>query len=113
MSKPITIETVYGSMTFPSWIKAYEFREIIATWPGFTEQTRPTLVEQAVAYHLAYCEGGFAEVRALMRETEMIQQQLRIIEKMTSGLPSELIGQPPAVIKAEWERRMRAGWYGW
>ncbi len=111
--KTVKIETRYGSMTFKTWPEAYEFREIIATWSGFTEATQPKTVEHAVAYHLAYVEGGFAEVRALMRETEMIQQQRRIIEKMTGGLPPELIGQPPHVIQAEWDRRMRMGWLGW
>ena len=111
--KTVKIETTYGSMTFKSWPEAYKFLETIATWSGFTEATQPKTVEHAVAYHLAYVEGGFAEVRALMRETEMIQQQRRIIEKMTGGLPPELIGQPPHVIQAEWDRRMRMGWYGW
>jgi len=70
MSKKIKIETRYGTMTFKSWIEGYEFRDTIATWSGFTEETRPTRVEEAVEYHLAYVEGGVAEVRHVMRERE-------------------------------------------
>jgi hypothetical protein len=66
----VVIKTRYGTMEFKSWPKAYEFREIIKTWSGFTEETRPVTAEQAVEYHLAYCEGGFAEVRAVQREVE-------------------------------------------
>jgi hypothetical protein len=66
----VKIETRYGTMEFKSWPKAHEFKEIIRTWTGFTEESRPVTVEQAVEYHLAYCEGGFAEVRAVQREVE-------------------------------------------
>ncbi len=66
----VKIETRYGTMEFATWPEAYMFRDIIATWAGFTEETKPVRVEAAVEYHLAYCEGGFAEVRAVQREVE-------------------------------------------
>jgi hypothetical protein len=104
--KQVKIETRYGTMKFATWIEAYEFRDVIATWTGFTAATRPTSVEQAVEYHLAYVEGGVAEVRHVMRERERIKRE-------AGGLPRELWGMPPEVIQAEWEKRMRAGWLGW
>ncbi len=113
MSKKIKIETRYGTMTFKTWIEGYEFVGTIATWSGFTEETRPTSVEQAVEYHLAYVEGGFAEVRHVMREREREIAERTRIERESGGLPRELRGMPAEVIQAEWDRRMRMGWLGW
>ena len=111
--KTVRIETRYGTMTFKTWIEAYEFRKIIATWSGFTEETRPTRVEEAVEYHLAYVEGGVAEVRHVMRMRELEIAERKRTERERGGLPRELWGMPPEVIQAEWEKRMRAGWLGW
>ncbi len=111
--KTVKIETRYGTMTFKTWPEAYEFRETIATWTGFTEETRPTRVEEAVEYHLAYVEGGFAEVRHVMREREREIAERKRIERESGGLPRELWGMPAEVIQAEWDKRMRAGWLGW
>lgn len=113
MSKTIKFETRYGTMAFKTYIEGYEFRETIATWSGFTEETRPTRIEEAVEYHLAYVEGGFAEVRHVMRERERKIEESRRLEREAEGIPFELRGLPPEVISAEWEKRMRAGWYGW
>lgn len=106
VKQEFTIETRYGSMTFESSPEAYKFLETIATWSGFTEETRPTSVQQAVEYHLAYVEGGFAEVRHVMRERERIERE-------AGGLPRELWGMPPSVIEKEWARRMSMGYLGW
>lgn len=111
--KTVQIKTRYGTMTFKSWIEAYEFRETIATWSGFTEETRPTRVEEAVEYHLAYVEGGFAEVRHVMRERERVIAEQARSRQEHGGLPRELWGMPQSVIEEEWARRMRMGYYGW
>jgi hypothetical protein len=112
----VKIETRYGMMEFATWPEAYEFRDVIATWTGFTEETKPVRVEAAVEYHLAYREGGFAEVRHVMRECERKIAEARREElefEAHGGMPRELWGAPPEVIAREWKRRMEAGWLGW
>lgn len=61
---PMVVPSSYGSMTFNPRSKAYEFYEAIASWPGFTKETRPRTISQAVEYHKAYEYGGVAEVYA-------------------------------------------------
>jgi hypothetical protein len=134
VKQEVKIETTYGTMTFKSWPEAFKFVETIASWAGFTEKTRPTSVEQAVEYHLAYVEGGFPEVRRVMRERRERERVIVEREHIRSeygsrgchschggcigcgghgGLPRELWGMPPSVIEKEWARRMSMGWLGW
>lgn len=68
MTKPVVFETVYGSMKFPSIKKAEEFKKSICSWDGFTVESAPNTIEEAVEYHLAMEKGGIVEVYALLRE---------------------------------------------
>ncbi len=138
VKREVEIETTYGTMTFKTRAEAFKFVETIASWAGFTKKTRPTSVEQAVEYHLAYVEGGFPEVRRVMRERRERERVKSLswfygerpsggwIGERSShgygsqgcygchgGLPRELWGMPPAVIEKEWARRMSMGYYGW
>jgi hypothetical protein len=120
--KTLVVETRYGTMKFTATETesahevGYRFREIIKTWAGFTEETRPVRIEEAVEYHLAYVEGGVEEVRHVMREREAEIRARKAreaeIERM-GGMPRELWGMPKEVIEAEWAKRMKMGWYGW
>ena len=62
-----TVETPYGSMKFKSQKAAAEFYYAIRSWGEFETRpegwrARPCSLTTAVAYHLAYTTGGFAEV---------------------------------------------------
>lgn len=67
-SKSVVYETVYGTMKFPSKKKAEEFKKTICSWEGFTVDTAPDTIEEAVKYHLAMEKVGITEVYALLRE---------------------------------------------
>lgn len=71
-SELVSVESRYGWMEFESMAKALEFRRIICTWAGFTADTAPSTVAEAVEYHMAYCAGGVAEVYAAMRHREQM-----------------------------------------
>ena len=62
---PYTVTGTLGSMTFKSGMAAWEFRTLIASWPGFTRP--PITREEAVDYHLAYESGGIPAVLGLER----------------------------------------------
>lgn len=92
-SEPVSVESRYGWMEFESMAKAEEFRRIICSWSGFTADTAPSTVAEAVEYHKAYCAGGVSEVYAAMRHREQIaavreaERELRY--KMASLAPRE------------------------
>lgn len=65
--EPVAYETMYGWMEFPSLKKAEEFKKIICSWEGFTVETAPSTIEEAVEFHLAYTKGGVSEVYAVIR----------------------------------------------
>ncbi len=71
-SEPVSVESRYGWMEFASMAKAEEFRRIICSWSGFTVETAPCTVAEAVEYHKAYCAGGISEVYACIRHREQI-----------------------------------------
>ena len=71
-SEPVSVESRYGWMEFESQAKAEEFRRTICSWAGFTADTAPATVAQAVEYHLAYTKGGFSEVYACIRHREYL-----------------------------------------
>ena len=66
-SKTVVYETIYGVMKFPSLKKAEEFKKSICSWDGFTVETAPDTIQEAVEYHLAMEKGGIVEVYALLR----------------------------------------------
>lgn len=53
-----------GSMWFRSHDAAWEFTSKIEAWAGFSSRQLLTR-EEAVDYHLAYCEGGATAVLAM------------------------------------------------
>jgi hypothetical protein len=66
------IETPYGSMKFKSKKEAGEFYDAIRSWGEFKTRpegwrAQPTTLPAAVAYHLAYVTGGFAEVEEVYK----------------------------------------------
>ena len=70
-----TVETPYGSMKFKSQKAAGEFYDAIRSWGEFETRPEgwralPSSLTKAVAYHLAYTTGGFAEVEKVF-EAEM------------------------------------------
>ena len=70
IDETVTVESRYGSMEFESMPKALEFYRIIRTWAGFTADTAPRSIAEAVEYHKAYCAGGVSEVYACIRHRE-------------------------------------------
>ena len=76
--KPGTeLVTPYGSMKFKSSKKAYDFYCTIRTWGEFKTRPEgwramPIDLVTAVAYHLAYTTGGFAEVEKVYK-SEMVR----------------------------------------
>lgn len=72
-SEPVSIESRYGWMEFKSAQEAAEFKKIICSWEGFTVETAPSTVQEAVEYHLAYEKGGVAEVYAVIRHKEHLE----------------------------------------
>ena len=95
MSKPVVYETVYGSMKFPSVKKAEEFKKSICSWDGFTVETAPNTIQEAVEYHLAMEKGGIVEVYALLREkrerVERSDSERRIRYHLASLAPRDSI----------------------
>ena len=71
-SETVSVESRYGWMEFESMPKALEFYRIICSWAGFTAETAPRTIAEAVEYHKAYCAGGVAEVYAAMRHREQM-----------------------------------------
>lgn len=66
------IETPYGSMKFKSKKEAGEFYDAIRSWGEFKTRpegwrAQPHTLPAAVAYHLAYVTGGFAEVEEVYK----------------------------------------------
>ena len=74
IEETVSVESRYGWMEFESMAKAEEFRRIICTWAGFTADTAPRTVAEAVEYHKAYCAGGVSEVYAVIRHREMMAE---------------------------------------
>lgn len=70
---PIAVETRYGWMEFASEKKAAEFKKAICSWEGFTVETAPSTLKEAVEFHLAYEKGGVAEVYAVIRHKEQMR----------------------------------------
>lgn len=70
--EPVSIETRYGWMEFKSLEEAAEFKKTICSWEGFTVETAPSTIAEAVEYHLAYVKGGVAEVFAVIRHKETL-----------------------------------------
>ena len=99
----VKITSPRGSMSFRSHMAAWEFTTKIEQWPGFS--TRQLLTrEEAVEYHLAYCEGGIPAVLAVeaertarlqaeaLREAHLksvIEQEKRHRYAMASLMPKE------------------------
>lgn len=81
-AEPVSIESRYGWMEFKSAEKAEEFRRIICSWAGFTADTAPRTVAEAVEYHKAYCAGGFPEVYACIRHREQRIEMARMEREM-------------------------------
>lgn len=75
-TEPVVFETMYGQMKFPSLKKAQEFKETICSWDGFTVETAPDTIEEAVEYHLAMEKAGITEVYALLR-TKQSERRIR------------------------------------
>ena len=75
-TEPVSYETIYGTMKFPSLKKAEEFKKSICSWDGFTVETAPDTIQEAVEYHLAMEKGGITEVYALLR-TKASERKIR------------------------------------
>ena len=60
----VKIESSRGSMSFRSHAASWEFTTKIEQWAGFPTSQWLTR-EEAVEYHLAYCEGGVPAVMAV------------------------------------------------
>lgn len=73
-SEPIAVETRYGWMEFKGEKEAVEFKKTICSWAGFTAETAPASLKEAVEFHLAYEKGGFAEVYAVLRHKEYLRE---------------------------------------
>lgn len=80
IEETVSVESRYGWMEFESMAKAEEFRRIICSWAGFTADTAPRTVAEAVEYHKAYCAGGVSEVYACIRHRE-IMAEIRAAER--------------------------------
>lgn len=94
-SESFSIETRYGWMEFKSAEEGAEFKKIICSWEGFTVETAPSSLKEAVEYHLAYTKGGFAEVYAVIRHKEhlkeMYESERRTRYHLASLAPRESI----------------------
>lgn len=92
-SEPIAVETRYGWMEFKSAEEGAEFKKIICSWEGFTAETAPNTLEEAVEFHLAYTKGGVAEVYAVIRHKEhliaMYESERRTRYHLASLAPRE------------------------
>ena len=73
----VEIKGTKGSMKFRSHMAGWEFTTKIEQWPGFATKQMLTR-EEAVDYHLAYCEGGVPAVLA--------QEQLLLTRKHTEAM---------------------------
>lgn len=89
----VEIKGTKGSMKFRSHMAAWEFATKIEQWPGFATKQMLTR-EEAVDYHLAYCEGGVPAVLAL--------EQILITRKHTEAMAE---AQRKAVYELEKQQR--------
>ncbi len=89
----VKITGTKGSMSFRSHMAAWEFATKIEQWPGFATKQMLTR-EEAVDYHLAYCEGGVPAVLAL--------EQILITRKHTEAMAE---AQRRAIYEMEKQQR--------
>lgn len=100
--EPIAVETRYGWMEFKSAKAAAEFKKAICSWEGFTVETAPNTLEEAVEFHLAYERGGVAEVLAVIRHKEHLHE-LCEAERRTRYLLASLAPRESALHKEHFE----------
>lgn len=93
--EPVAYETIYGWMEFKSLAEAEAFKKTICSWEGFTAETAPNTIPEAVEFHLAYEKAGVSEVYALIREKrarmERYEQERRLRYHLASLAPKESI----------------------
>ena len=91
--EPVAFETMYGWMEFKSQEEAAEFKKIICSWEGFTVETAPSTIKEAVEFHLAYTKAGVSEVYAVIRakqeRAERAAAERRVRYMLASVAPRE------------------------
>lgn len=70
MSKTVTYTTKFGGMSFADRETAWDFLMTILTFPGFSKDSAPRNVEEAVEYHLTFERSGLEGVYARIRHIE-------------------------------------------
>ena len=68
--KTVTVTTKFGEMTFADKATAWDFLMTILTFPGFSKDSAPRNVEEAVEYHLTFERSGLEGVYARIRHIE-------------------------------------------
>lgn len=96
--EPIAVETRYGWMEFKGEKEAAEFKKAICSWEGFTVETAPSTLHEAVEFHLAYEKGGVAEVYAVIRHKEHLRE-IRESERRTRYMLASLAPRESAFYK--------------
>lgn len=111
-TEPVAYETIYGWMEFPSLKKAEEFKKSICSWEGFTVETAPGSIQEAVEYHLAMEKVGIIEVYALLREKreriERAQSERRLRYHLAKLAPRDSI-----FYKEHYDESYPGYKYGW
>lgn len=111
-SEPVSIETRYGWMEFKSQEEAAEFKKIICSWEGFTVETAPSTIQEAVEYHLAYEKGGVQEVYAVIRHKEHLKAMYES-ERRTRYMLASLAPRESVFYKEHYEQSYPGYKYGW
>jgi hypothetical protein len=110
MTKTLTVTTKSGKMTFSSKASAWEFFLKISTFQGFTKETLPRNVEEAVEYHLTFERSGLEGVFALIRHTEEMQAIAKA-EKSARYAAAQLAPRDSHVYRSHFDSRY--GEYLW
>ena len=115
-TEPVAYETIYGWMEFKSLKKAEEFKAKICSWAGFTVETAPDTIQEAVEYHKAYEAGGFEEVYALIRtrsSERKIRADIARAERETRYHLASLAPRDSIFYKEHFQESYPGYKYGW
>lgn len=111
-SESFSIETRYGWMEFKGEKEAAEFKKAICSWEGFTVETAPSTLKEAVEFHLAYEKGGVSEVYAVIRHKEFLREMYES-ERRTRYHLASLAPRESAFYKEHFCESYPGYKYGW